>query len=80
MATTRRRLDLETKPTVTDRMTRGFRYMTLDPSPRLRKMRLAQERAAKDPTEAIREAWLTVGTAIRQALQITRNKISSPDQ
>jgi len=80
MATTQRRLDLETKPTVAERMTSGFRYLTLDPSPRLRKMREAQERAAKDPTEVIREAWLTVGAAIRGALQITRSKISSPDQ
>jgi hypothetical protein len=80
MATTRRRLDLETKPTVAERMTRGFRYLTLDPSPRLRGMREAQGRAAKDPTEVIREAWLTVGTAIREALQIAHSKMSSRDQ
>jgi hypothetical protein len=80
MATTQRLLGPEIKQTVGERMTRGFSYLTLDPSPRLRRLREAQERAAKDPAEVIREAWLTVGTAIREALQMTRSKISSPEQ
>ena len=80
MARTARRLDPTSKPTVGERMTRGFSYLTLDPSPRLRRVREAQEKAAKDPTEVIREAWSTVGTALREALQTTRNRISSLDQ
>jgi hypothetical protein len=80
MATTQRQLNPKSKPTVEGRMTKGFDYLTLDPSPRLRKMREAQEKAARDPAEVIREAWLTVGTAIREALQVARSKISSPNQ
>lgn len=57
---------------------KGFDYMTLDPSPRLRKMREDQEKVAKDPTEVILEAWLTVGAAIRGALGVSRNQGSSP--
>jgi hypothetical protein len=78
MGTTQRRLGLETKPTVEERAMKGFDYLTLDPSPRLRKRREDQQRAAKDPTQVIREAWLSVGAAIRGALQATRPRSSSP--
>ncbi len=60
-------------------MMRGFDYLTLDPSPRLRRMRVEQQRSANDPTQVIREAWLSVGAAIRQALQLTSGKINSPE-
>jgi hypothetical protein len=58
---------------------KGFDYLTLDPSPRLRKMREAQQKAAKDPAQVIREAWLSVGAAIRGALQATLPKSTSPE-
>ena len=58
---------------------KGFDYLTLDPSPSLRKMREDQQKTAKDPAEVIREAWLSVGAAIREALQATRPKSTSPE-
>lgn len=70
----------QTKPAASKRLTRGFDYVTLDPSPRLRKMREKQEKAAKDPTEVIRAAWMCVGAAIRDALQITQAENSSPNR
>jgi hypothetical protein len=77
MTTTQRRPAPEMKPTAGKRITRGFDYLTLDPSPRLRRMRVEQQRAAKDPAQVIREAWLSVGAAIRQALQLTIGKSNS---
>jgi len=39
-------------------------------------MREAQEKAAKDPAEVIREAWLSVGAAIREASKTIRARNS----
>lgn len=69
---------LAAKPIVREQMMKGFSYLTLDPSPRLRKIREDQQRRAKDPAQVIAEAWLRVGEAIREALQVTRAKTSSP--
>jgi hypothetical protein len=77
MTTTRRRPVPEMKSTAGGRIMRGFDYLTLDPSPRLRRMRVEQQRTAKDPIQVIREAWLSVGAAIRQALQVTSGKSNS---
>jgi hypothetical protein len=68
----------EAKPVARERMMRGFSYLTLDPSPRLRKMREDQQRAAKEPAQVIAEAWLNVGQAIKESLQATRAGMSSP--
>jgi hypothetical protein len=78
MVTTQRRLGPEMKSTAGERIMRGFDYLTLDPSPRLRKMREEQQKAAKDPVQVIREAWLSVGAAIREALHLTSGGTSSP--
>jgi hypothetical protein len=72
------RLALETKPTAEEQAMRGFDYLTLDPSPRLRKLREDQEKRAKDPAQVIREAWSSVGIAIREALQVILSRNSSP--
>jgi hypothetical protein len=55
---------------------KGFDYLTLDPSPRLRKMREEQTQRAADPAEVVRQAWLSVGAAMREALRISREKLS----
>jgi hypothetical protein len=57
---------------------KGFDYLTLDPSPRLRKMREDHQKTAKDPAQVLREAWLSVGAAIREALQATRPRSTTP--
>lgn len=77
METTHHRLGLQTKPTVGDRMMKGFNYLTLNPAPKLRKMREDQQEATKAPAQLIGEAWLSVGTAIKEALEDTRARISS---
>jgi hypothetical protein len=56
---------------------RGFDYLTLDPSPRLRKMREEQRKRTADPTEVVRQAWLSVGAAIAEAFRVTRETTSS---
>lgn len=69
----------EAKPTAQGQMMlRGFRYLTLDPSPRLRKLREDQQRATKDPAQLVAEAWLSVGEAIRVALRSIRGRMTSP--
>jgi len=75
MATIQRRPDPGTR--ARRRVTRGFDYLTLDPSPRLRRMRESQEERAKDPAEMIREAWSSVGAAIREASRIILARNSS---
>jgi hypothetical protein len=72
MATTQR-------PTKADQPTRdrtplqkGFDYLTLDPSPRLRKMR--EDRRQRDP---FAEAWKSVGEAIAEAIRIVAKKVKS---
>ena len=48
----------------------GFGYFTLDPSPRLRRLR--EQQLSSDPGAAITQAGLTVRTAIATALGIAR--------
>jgi len=55
---------------------KGFDYLTLDPSPRLRKMRNEQQQRVADPAQILRQAWLSVGAAMTEALRITREKLS----
>jgi hypothetical protein len=57
---------------------RGFAYITLDPSPRLRKMRENQQQAAKSPAQIVGEAWLSVGDAIRRSLENARSRNTFP--
>ena len=78
LETTQRRLALETKPTAEEQTMKGFDYLTLDPLTRLRKLREDQEKTAKDPAQAIREAWSSVGTAIREALLLILSKNNFP--
>lgn len=77
MATTRRRPHLEEPQSAGERAMKGFDYLTLDPSPRLRKMREEQRKRTADPTEVVRQAWLSVGAAIAEAFRITRETTSS---
>jgi hypothetical protein len=51
---------------------KGFDYLTLDPSPRLRKIREEQRKRSADPTEVVRQAWLSVGAALAEAFRMTR--------
>jgi hypothetical protein len=79
MATTQRRPRPEKPPAVRERMTRGFDYLTLDPSPRLRKLR--DEQGEKpEPAEVIRQAWQSVGAAIAKAFRITREAARPPSR
>jgi len=59
---------------------RGFGYLTLDPSLRLRTLRTEQERLAANPAETLERAWQSVGAALREALRMTRERISSPER
>jgi hypothetical protein len=56
---------------------RGFDYLTLDPAPRLRKMRKEQEKRTAEPAGVVRQAWLSVGAAIAEAFRVTRDSPSS---
>jgi hypothetical protein len=62
------------------RVLRGFGYLTLDPSPRLRRLRDEQATSRPEPGEVVKQAWLSVGAAIRQALEITRRQASSQNR
>jgi hypothetical protein len=46
---------------------RGFGYLTLDPGPRLRRLR--EQQLAADPAATIRAAWSPLGRAIETALR-----------
>jgi hypothetical protein len=70
MATTQSRTHPKNPPDTRQRVTKGFSYLTLDPSPRLRKLREGLEKSTPDPAEVVRQAWLRVGAAIREAMQI----------
>jgi hypothetical protein len=72
MATTQRRPRQEKPPTAGQQIVKGFDYLTLDPSPRLRRMREELGKSTPDPAEVVRKAWLTVGAAITEALRIIR--------
>jgi hypothetical protein len=64
MATTQRRRNPERPPPAGEHLARGFDYLTLNPAPRLRKIREQQMR--HDP---FREAWRIVGEAIVEAIR-----------
>ena len=49
-------------------LAKGFDYLTLDPGPRLRRLKEAQ--LSSDPAETLQEAWLTVRRAMAKALRI----------
>lgn len=72
MATTQRGPRPENPPTAAQQIAKGFGYLTLDPSPRLRRMREDLEKSTPDPAEAVRQAWLRVGAAITEAMRIVR--------
>jgi hypothetical protein len=59
---------------------KGFDYLTLDPSPRLRKMREEQAKRTTDPTEVVRQAWLSVGAAIAESFRTIRETTSPPSR
>jgi hypothetical protein len=77
MATTERPRHLAKPASAAQRAMRGFDYLTLDPSPRLRKLREEQSKRTADPTEVVRQAWLSVGAAIAEAFRVTRETDSS---
>jgi hypothetical protein len=77
METTQRWPHPEKPPSAEKRLLKGFDYLTLDPSPRLRKVRQEQRKRTADPTEVIRQAWLNVGAAITEAFRMTRETTSS---
>jgi len=62
MASTRRPAD-PPRPS----LSRGFGYLTLDPGPRLRRLRDQQQ--AIDPEDTIQSAWSPVEQGIRAALR-----------
>jgi len=74
MATIQRRNQL---PPPRRRAMEGFKYLTLDPSPRLRKMREAQQKMTSDPTDVVRRAWQSVGAAITAAARVVSTRESS---
>lgn len=76
MATTQHRQRPAKPPAAGQRIAKGFDYLTLDPSPRLRKMRLEQEKTMADPAQVVRQAWQRVGEAMATALRITRDTVS----
>jgi hypothetical protein len=80
MATTQRRQRPEERPAGGERIAKGFDYLTLDPSPRLRKMRKDQARGMTDPAEVVRRAWQSVGTAIAEAIRTTRETSNPPSR
>jgi len=71
MATTQRPAHKEKPTAARKRLANGFDYLTLDPSPRLRKLREEQESKTPSPTEVVRQAWQSVGAAISEALRHT---------
>jgi hypothetical protein len=77
MATIQRRPAPEKRPIQGRRIAKGFGYLTLDPSPKLRKMREEQQKMTADPTESIRRAWQSVGAAISEALRVTSTRANS---
>jgi hypothetical protein len=77
MATTHRRPSRKKLPPPHRRTMEGFKYLTLDPSPRLRKMRETQQKTTSDPTEVVRRAWQSVGAAITEAVRGTYTRDSS---
>jgi hypothetical protein len=69
MASTRRpRADQA--PGARPSLSRGFGYLTLDPAPRLRRLRDQQQ--AADPQASIRAAWSPVEQGIQAALRPRR--------
>jgi hypothetical protein len=65
------------RPRTRARIARGFDYLTLDPSPRLRKFREEQEAKSANPAQLLKEAWESVGAALHEAIRMTRERINS---
>jgi hypothetical protein len=80
MGTTQHQRRPEKLPAAGERILKGFSYLTLDPSPRLRKLREEQENRKTDPTEVVRQAWQKVGAAIADAFRITRETSTPPNR
>lgn len=76
MATTQDRPRPKKQQLAGNRILGGFDYLTLDPSPRLRKMREEHEKRTTDPATVIRDAWMQVGTAIAEAFRTIRDTAS----
>jgi hypothetical protein len=72
METTQGRPRPERPSTAGQQIVKGFDYLTLNPSPRLRRVREELGESASDPAEVVRRAWLSVGAAIMEALQTIR--------
>jgi hypothetical protein len=53
-------------------LARGFTYLTLDPSARLRRLRESQE-----TQDTFKQAWILVGNAIRDAIRIVAKTVRS---
>jgi hypothetical protein len=70
MMTAERRIHLERHRIAKQRVARGFDYLTLDPSPHLRRIREERQLRASDPAMIVKQAWLKVGAAITEALQL----------
>ncbi len=80
MLTTQNRSDQTKTPTGRQRIAKGFGYLTLDPSPRLMRMREERKTRSTNWELTVRQAWLSVGAAIRTALQASQNQARSPGQ
>jgi hypothetical protein len=76
MATTQRPPRTEKPSRDRTPLLRGFGYLTLDPSPRLRRLREQQQ--STDPAMTIRAAWSTVGGAIATAFRLVRENKQHP--
>jgi hypothetical protein len=74
MATIQRPPRAEKQAGVLGPLGKGFDYLTLDPSPRLRKLR--DQQLSTDPVAMIRQAWVTVRNAMATALQTARESRS----
>ncbi len=75
MATLHDRKPPDHQETPAERLTRGFSYLTLDPSARLRRLR---ENQATEDTLA--QAWIMVGNAIREAIRIIAKTVRSQNK
>jgi hypothetical protein len=78
MATIQQRSRPEKPATPRRQIVKGFSYLTLDPAPRLRRMREEQQKMTMEPTEVVRRAWESVGAAITEALRVTSTRANSP--
>ncbi len=78
MAMLQNRTHPDKMPTARGQLRKGFEYLTLDPSPRLRRLREEQRTRLSNPNEVVMRAWLRVGVALKEALRTTRKDTNSP--